>query len=238
MACFLLPGVALAGQVTVAVAANFLTTAQALAETFTAETGDEVALVHGSTGKLYAQIIAGAPYDLLLSADAARPALLEQAGRIVPGQRKTYALGRLALVYGAATPPGTLDDLLSRDLRLAIADPAIAPYGAAAAEVLQTVRGKDGWRRDLVYGESVGQAFAFVATGNAQAGLVGLAQARDHAGDLRIIAVRADRHAPIRQDAVLLARAQDHAAARRFFGFLSSPAALKIIAASGYEVAP
>lgn len=228
-------GLASAGTVTVAVASNFLTTAQVLANNFEAATGNQVALVHGSTGKLYAQIVAGAPFDLFLSADSARPALLEQNGQSVPGQRITYALGRLALVVRADVAQGSVQDILSRDLTLAVADPAIAPYGVAAMQVLQAVRGTN-WQRRLVLGESVGQAFAFVATGNAGAGLVGLAQAQDYQGDLSVIAVPPEMYEPISQDAVLLMRAKDNAVAARFFAFLSSPEARDIIAAAGYSV--
>jgi molybdate transport system substrate-binding protein len=233
----LLPGLALAGQVTVAVAANFLTTAREIAEVFEADGGDNVVLVPGSSGKLYAQIIAGAPFDVFLSADVARPERLQRDGLDAPGGRLTYALGRLALVHRNPLKYKSLDDLLTQDLRLAIADPKIAPYGVAAADLLQSVRGAD-WRRGVVYGESVGQAFAFVATGNVDAGLVGLAQVRAFDGRLTVLPVPADRHAPIRQDAVLLARAADNPAARRFFDSLTTPGMREIIVNAGYEVTP
>ena len=227
---------ALADRITVAVAANFLTTARDISAAFSAETGHEVALVHGSTGKLFAQIVAGAPYDLFLSADAARPERLDQAGRVAPDGIRPYAIGRLALVHGQRTGPGALDEILARPgLRIATADPAIAPYGAAARDVLRGVRGDD-WRRDLVYGESVGQAFAFVATGNADAGLVALSQAMTYQGDLWVLSVPDDLHEPIRQDAALLKRAEGKAAARAFLEFLGTDFTRDILLAQGYEV--
>ncbi len=229
-------GPALADRITVAVAANFLTTAQDIAAAFSAQTGHEVALAHGSTGKIFAQINAGAPFDVFLSADEARPALLEAAGKAAPGGRKTYAIGTLAFVHGASTPPGDLGGMLGRaGLRLAIADPKIAPYGIAARQVLELFRGDD-WARDLVYGDSVGQAFAFVATGNAGAGFVALSQARSYQGEIWVLEVPGDLYDPIRQDAVLLKRAEGKAAARAFFAFLDSDFAHQIMQSAGYGV--
>ncbi|MCG6902850.1 MAG: molybdate ABC transporter substrate-binding protein [Rhodobacter sp.] len=227
---------AFADRITVAVASNFLTTARDISAVFEAETGHEVALVHGSSGKLFAQITAGAPYDVFLSADRARPERLAETGRAVAGSVKPYAYGRLALVHGAKTAPATLDQILSRtDLRIAIADPAIAPYGVAAREVLREFRGPT-WAQDLVYGESVGQAFAFVATGNADAGLVALAQAKTYQGDLWVLEVPEDLHDPIEQDAALLTRAGNNAAARGFLDFLGADFSRDLLIAQGYGV--
>ncbi len=226
-------GPARADKVTVAVAANFLVTARNVVAGFEAETGHDVALVHGSTAKLFAQIVAGAPYDVFLSADTARPAALVANG-LTAGLR-TYAFGRLALVLRdpAAT---TLDTALARtDQRLAIADPMVAPYGVAAREVLQGVRGTD-WAVNLVYGESVGQAFAFVATGNAPMGLVALSQTRQNAVTLQVIEVPDGRHTPLRQDAVLLIRAAGNPAAVAFFDYLDTAIARTMIAEAGYGV--
>ncbi len=228
------PAPVAAERITVAVAANFLPAAQDIARAFEAATGDDVTLAHGATGRLYAQIVAGAPYDVFLSADSARPERLEREGLAAPDGRMSYAIGRLVLVQRSDQPPGQLFEILRRDTVLAIADPAIAPYGAAAAEVLRAARG-EAWRRGLVLGDSVGQAFAFVATGNAPAGLVALAQLRGFDGDLRVTDVPAALHAPIAQDAVLLSRAAGNPAARRFMDFLGQPQARAIIAQAGYE---
>ncbi|KMW57436.1 Molybdenum ABC transporter, periplasmic molybdenum-binding protein ModA [Candidatus Rhodobacter oscarellae] len=227
---------AMAERVTVAVAANFLTTARDVAAVFSAQTGHEVDLVHGSTGKLFAQIRAGAPFDVFLSADAARPARLREVGEVAEGGIATYAIGRLALVHGERTKPGTLDEILARpSLRFAIADPAVAPYGAAARDVLRAERGAT-WQSNVVMGESVGQAFTFVATGNVDAGLVALAQARTFEGDIWVLELPDARHAPIQQDAALLKRAAANPAARAFLEFLSAPFARQIISDAGYEV--
>lgn len=229
-------GPAAADRITVAVAANFLTTAQDIAAAFSAETGHEVALAHGSTGKIYAQINAGAPFDVFLSADEDRPALLEAEGKIAANGRRTYALGTLAFVHGPRTPSGPLAEMVARTgLRLAIADPKIAPYGIAARQVLEALRGED-WQRDLVYGDSVGQTFAFVATGNAGAGFVALSQARSFQGEIWVLEVPTELYDPIRQDAVLLKRAEGNAAARAFFDFLDGEFALQIMQSAGYGV--
>lgn len=226
-----------AERITVAVASNFLTTARDIAAVFEAETGHDVALVHGSTGKLFAQIRAGAPFDVFLAADQARPARLAEtdAGAGAP---RTYAVGRLALVHGPRTAPGTLDEILRRPgLRFAIADPAVAPYGVAARDLLQGQLGA-GWDGSVVLGESVGQAFTFVATGNADAGLVSLAQARTFEGEIWVLEVDPSRHSPIRQDALLLRRAAESEAAAAFLAFLYGPFAASLIAAAGYGEGP
>jgi len=229
-------GPALADRITVAVAANFLTTAQDISAAFSAETGHEVALAHGSSGKIFAQINAGAPFDVFLSADADRPARLEALGKTAPNGRKTYAIGTLAFVHGAGTPSGDLIEIVARaGLRLAIADPKTAPYGIAARQVLERLRGND-WDRDLVYGDSVGQAFAFVATGNAGAGFVALSQARSFQGEIWVLEVPTELYDPIRQDAVLLKRAEGNSAARAFFDFLDGDFARQNMQTAGYGV--
>jgi len=231
-----LSGPVLAERVTVAVAANFLVPAQDIAAAFEAETGHDVTMVHGSTGKLYAQIVAGAPFDVFLSADVARPALLVEQGLAPVKHWKTYAFGRLALVHGASTKPGLLDEILSRDrLRIAIADPDIAPYGMAARAVLQKFRGGN-WDQNLILGESVGQAFAFVATGNVDLALVALAQARSFDGDLFTLEIPQTLHDPIQQDAVILNRASDNPAAIAFLNYLGGGFAIQSLQLAGYEV--
>jgi len=225
-------------EVTVAVATNFLSTARDISAAFMNETGHEVILVHGSTGKLYAQIVAGAPYHVFLSADADRPARLASGGFLVEGSPKPYAVGRLALVYHDASMTGSIEDILSRrDLRVAVADPAVAPYGQAARSVIETVRGSD-WRNGIVLGESVAQAFAFVATGNADVGLVALSLAMEHPDRIVFHEVPATFHEVIRQDAALIVRREINGAAHAFYEFLDFPAAVEIMTAAGYGVPP
>ncbi|MEM0947699.1 MAG: molybdate ABC transporter substrate-binding protein [Pseudomonadota bacterium] len=219
-------GPARAGDATVAVAANFLTTAEKIAEAYTDASGHKIALAHGSTGRLYAQIRSGAPFDVFLSADAARPARLAEEGR--SGSPTTYALGQLVLLVA----PDAGLDLAGQ--RIALADPEIAPYGQAAVEAMGTL----GLSNDMVMSllaDSVGQAASIFATGNADAAFVAAALVPDIRRPHDVIAMEG-RHAPIRQDAVLLARGVGNPAASGFFAFISSPDAHRIIADAGFGV--
>ncbi len=224
---------AVASEVMVAVAANFLTTARQLGEAFRAETGNRVSLVHGSTGVLQAQIVNGAPYDVFLAADAERPLRLVASGQALRGF--TYAYGRLALAV-AGEPLPDLSALAGFDGRIAIADPGVAPYGVAAREVLGAIRGAEAWSRNVVFGENVSKALSFLVSGNVQAAMVARAQIALLDGGYQVLEVPEEMHAPIRQVAVLLARAGDDPAARAFYEFLSSPPARALIAAAGYGV--
>jgi len=223
-----------AGAVHVAVASSFAPTARALAADFQAASGHTVVLSEGSTGRLYAQIANGAPFEAFLAADAERPRRLEAEGYAVAGTRFAYALGRLAL--WSRDPERVRDaGALRGDFRhLAIANPALAPYGAAARETLERLGPWASLAPRLVTGEDVGQAFQFVATGNAELGFVALAQVLDAGGSRW--EVPADLHAPIVQEAVLLARGRDDPAARAFLAFLRGPAARARIESAGYAV--
>lgn len=223
----------------VAVAANFLATAQVLAQRFEAESGHRVLLSSGSTGKLYAQILQGAPYDVFLAADSERPRLLEQGGAAVPGSRFTYALGKLVLWSRDEhlRPHGeSLGD--GRVRRLAIANPRTAPYGAAARQVLERLGHWQAWRDRVVRGENVGQAFQYAATANVDAAFVALAQVRqlppDRSGSMW--RVPDALYTPIEQQAVLLPDDGGQEAARGFMTFLDSPQARVLIEDSGYGV--
>ncbi|MEO1789652.1 MAG: molybdate ABC transporter substrate-binding protein [Pseudomonadota bacterium] len=223
-------GPAAAADAVVAVAANFLTTARALEATFEADTGYDLTLAHGSTGRLYAQIINGAPFDLFLAADAARPEALKVGGAAVA--QRTYAVGQLVLVARGAEAYRPAD--LVRGQRVAMANPELAPYGAAAFEALEAlgVMNKD---FDPVLGDSVGQAATFLATGNADLAFLAASQLDMLDPGLTAFAM-AGLHAPVRQDAVLLARGDDNPAARAFFDWLGGPEARAIIETSGYSV--
>jgi len=219
------------GNLRIAVAANFAPTLEQLAEDFRRQRPLAVTLVPGSTGKHYAQIRHGAPFDAFFAADAARPERLEQEGRIVPGSRFTYALGCLALW---SPDPDRIDAdgrVLAGDgfRRLAIANPRLAPYGRAAREVLE---GLGLWSRlqpRLVRGENIAQAFQYVASGNAELGFVARSQVVDRPGSRWLPAPVS--HAPIVQQAVLL---RDSEAGRAFLDFVRSPAARARIRAAGY----
>ncbi len=230
---------AAADDAVVAVATNFSTVLHELAPQFELATGHRMTISSGSTGKLYAQIVNGAPFDVFLAADEARPMLLEESGLGVRDTRFTYATGRLALLAGA---DGVLGDDLrstleqSRIRKFAIANPRLAPYGAAAQEVLQALGAWDRLAPRLVLGENVGQAYTLVATGNADAGLVALSYVlADQQTAGRYLEVPTDLHAPIRQDAILLRHGAASAAARAVVEYLRHDAAARQrIAALGY----
>jgi molybdate transport system substrate-binding protein len=227
-----------AGEVSVAVAANFTAPMQRVAAAFEKETGHRAVLAFGSTGRFYAQVRHGAPFQVLLAADDATPAKLEQEGAAVAGTRITYAVGRLVLW---SAQPGVVDaagDVLRNGgpVRLAIADPKLAPYGAAAQQVLARLGVQSAWQPKIVQGESIAQAYQFVATGNAPIGFVALSQVMQ---DGRIAkgsawVVPADLHTPLRQEAVLLAGGKDHPAALALLQYLKSDAARAIIRGYGY----
>lgn len=221
-----------AAEVHVAVAANFATPAKHLAEPFLRETGHRLVLSSGSTGKFYAQIKSGAPYEVLLSADEATPRRLEEDGLAVAGTRFTYATGRLVL-WSARPNLAIGEELLRRNelQRLAIANPRLAPYGAAAQQVLENLGLWATMRAKLVQGENIAQTFQFVSTGNAELGFVALSQVEGGSHWL----VPASLHAPLKQDAVLLVRGRDSAAAASFLEFLRGALARKLIRAYGYE---
>lgn len=231
-------GAALAGEVRLAVATNFHDAAERLAEQFAEATGHSSRISYGSTGKLYAQIRHGAPFDVFLAADQERPHLMEQNGSAVPGTRFTYAVGKLVL--WSPDPEAFTDPVAflreGNFRRLAIANPKTAPYGLAARQTLENLGLRAALEGKLVRGESIAQTFQFVATGNAKTGFVALAQLRDdHDGGARW-EVPDTYHAPIAQQAILLERGRDNEAARAWLEFLSSREAQDIIRQYGYDI--
>jgi len=227
-----------AGEVRVAVASNFATTAREVGDAFEAETGHRVAFSSGSTGKLYAQIVNGAPFDVLLAADVERPRRLEDGGVAAPGSRFTYAIGRLVLWSpDAPSIEAAMHVLFDVDnARLAIANPEVAPYGAAAREALESLELWDAYRGRAVRGENVAQAFQFVASGAADLGFVADSVLRNAKVDGTPFHVPGDMHRPIVQQGVLLTAARDNLAAVSYVAFLKGEAAALIIARSGYDV--
>jgi len=223
--------------VRVAVAANFATAHEELARRFQARRGVEVETSLGSTGQLYAQIMNGAPYDVFLSADVARPDRLERDDRIVPGTRFTYAIGQLVL-YDSSLRLADSPELTLRERsfqHLAIANPRIAPYGAAARQVLVRWGLWDELQTRLVQGESVGQAFQFVESGAAELGFVALSQViAKRPGEYWI--VPQEFYQPLRQDAGLLRTGERNSNARAFLEFLRSQEGQQIIARFGYAL--
>jgi len=229
---------ALAGEVQVAVAANFTAPMQQIAAAFEKDTGHKAQLAFGATGKFYAQIANGAPFEVLLAADDATPLKLEQDKLAVPGTRFTYAVGQLALW---SAQPGVVDGggqvLAKGDFaHLAIANPKTAPYGAAAIETLTKLNLLARLQPKIVQGESIAQAYQFVSSGNASLGFVALSQVwRDGkvtSGSAWIVPEKL--HAPLRQDAVILAKGGANPAARALEDYLKSDKARAIIRAFGY----
>lgn len=226
-------------QATVAVAANFVPTLKALIALPGPHTGHQYRVVSGATGGLYAQIRNGAPFDLLLAANQVVPQALEREGLSEAGSRFTYATG--TLVLWSADPkrvdPQGMVLKQAAFQRLAYANPQTAPYGAAAMSVLQQLGLFDAVRSRLVQGESVGQALSFVATGNADLGFVALSQVLEN-GRLKsgsMWTVPNTLYPPIRQDAVLLRRAADNAAALALITALRSDAGKALLQAHGYQ---
>lgn len=228
-----------AGEAQVAVAANFHTTAQAVAAQFEQTTGHTLRLSSGSTGRFYAQIRNGAPFEVFLAADDETPARLEDEGKAVAGSRFTYAIGRLALWSPKEERVDTKGAILgSGDFhRLAIANPKLAPYGVAALETLKSLELHDKLSRKLVMGENVSQTYQMVATGNADLGLVAWSliseNGRLKSGSAWLVPQKL--HQPLRQDAVLLAKGQDNPVARAFLDYLKTPASRALIRAAGYD---
>ena len=228
-----------ATEVKVAVAANFAQTIKEISTVFEKDTGHKLAITQGSTGKLYAQISQGAPFEVFLSADDETPEKLVTEGKAITGTRFTYAIGRLALW---SPKPDLVDEggqvLKTDKFRfLAIANARVAPYGRAAVQVMQKLGVLASIEPRVVQGESITQTFQFVSTGNAQLGFVALSQITENgkikSGSAWI--VPENMHEQLRQDAVLLNPGKDSAAASALLNFLKSDKAKKIIAAHGYQ---
>jgi molybdate transport system substrate-binding protein len=233
-------GTARADDVQVAVAANFTAPMQKIAAEFEKDTGHKAVLAFGATGKFYAQIVNGAPFEVLLAADDETPARLETEHRTVPGTRFTYASGKLVLWSAQAGYVDGQGQVLKNGhyAHLAIANPKTAPYGAAAVETLTRLNLYDRVQGKLVQGENIAQTYQFVSTGNAPLGFVALSEVyRDGkftSGSGWI--VPANLHSPIRQDAVILAKGSANPAARALADYLKSNKAKDIIRSYGYAL--
>ncbi|MGE8438905.1 MAG: molybdate ABC transporter substrate-binding protein [Pseudomonas palmensis] len=229
-----------ADEVQVAVAANFTAPIQVIAKDFEKDTGHKLVASFGATGQFYAQIKNGAPFEVFLSADDTTPEKLENEGETVKGSRFTYAIGTLALWSPKA---GYVDDkgevLKKNDYKhLSIANPKAAPYGLAATQVLAKLNLTEATKGKLVEGQNITQAFQFVSTGNAELGFVALSQiykgGKVSNGSAWI--VPANLHDPIKQDAVILNKGKDNAAAKALVDYLKGPKAAEVIKSYGYEL--
>ena len=236
----LFAGTALSDEVQVAVAANFTAPMQKIAAEFTRDTGHKAQLAFGATGKFYAQITNGAPFEVFLSADDETPARLEQEGHAVVGSRYTYAIGRLVLWSAQAGKVDGQGEILKGGAirRLALANPKTAPYGAAAVETMQKLGVLAQLQPIFVQAENIAQTYQFVGTGNAELGFVALSQVwqdgKLSSGSGWI--VPANLHQPIRQDAQLLAKGSGKPAAAALLDYLRGDKARRIIKAYGYDL--
>jgi molybdate transport system substrate-binding protein len=229
-----------ADEVLVAVAANFTAPMQKIAGAFEAESGHKAKLASGATGAFATQIRNGAPFDMLLAADEETPARLEKEGYALAGSRFTYAIGRLVLWSTRENYVDANGDVLARgDFdHIAIANPKLAPYGQAAVETMQRMGVYARLAPRIVQGENISQAFQFAATGSAPLGFVALSQVQVDGKITKGSAwiVPSQLHAPLRQDAVLLAKARGNPAAAALVDFLKGERARGIIRAYGYEL--
>lgn len=244
-ACMLLSvgmaaGVASAEEVQVAVASNFTAPMKLIAADFERTSGHRVALSFGATGKFYAQIRNGAPFDMLLAADDETPARMEQEKLGVTGSRFTYAIGKLVLW---SAKPGLVDDkgavLKTNSFgHIALANPKLAPYGEAAVEVMTKLGLLNVLTPKFVQGENIAQTYQFVSTGNAELGFVALSQVYED-GKLKSGSgwiIPSTMHNPIRQDALLLINGRDNPAAAALLKYLKSDKAKAVIKAYGYDL--
>jgi molybdate transport system substrate-binding protein len=233
---FFVAAPAVAAEVRVAVAANFIEPVKEIGALFANATGHHAVLSSGGTGQLYAQITQDAPFEVFLAADEATPRKAIDGGFAVAGTRFTYATGRLALFSrDPALVKGEATLREGRFTKLAIANPATAPYGVAAVEVMKALGVHDALASKLVQGNNIAQTYQFVETANAELGFVALSQIVRHAEGSRWL-VPDSLHAPIAQDAVLLERGADSEAARAFLAFLRGPEGRAVVAKFGYGV--
>jgi len=227
-----------AGEVQVAAAANLGPAVQQIAAAFARDTGHQAVVALGSTGKFHAQIRNGAPFEVLLAADAETPRRLEAEGLARAGTRFTYAIGRLVLWSNQEGVVDAGGEILRQPPagKLAVADPRVAPYGAAALATLASLGVLPAWQPHLVQGESIAQAYQFVASGNARIGFVALSQVAQQGRIARGSGwlVPANHHAPLTQDAVLLSPGATNPAASAFLIYLRGNAARAILRNAGY----
>ncbi len=229
-----------AAEVSVAVAANFTAPMQKIAQAFEQDTGHKAVLSFGSTGNFFAQIKNGAPFQILLAADDETPARIEKEGQGVANSRFTYATGKLVLWSKQAALVDDKGDVLrsGKFERIAIANPKLAPYGAAAMETLTKLGLLQNLQPKFVQGENISQTYQFIATENAQLGFVALSQVfadgRIKEGSAWI--VPAALHQPIQQDAVLLVNGKDNPAATALLSYLRTDKVKSLIRSFGYDL--
>ena len=230
-----------ADEIHAAVATNFLNPFNAVAKQFEKKTTHDVIIISGSTGKLYAQIVNGAPFDIFLAADELRPRLLLEQGKAVSGTQYSYAFGKITLW---SPIPDVISKSLTLTLRkanfshIAIANPVTAPYGKAALQTLEKLNQWVHLKPRIVQGENIGQTFQFVFSKNAELGFVALSQVLDpkniHKG--KRLDIPSSYYDPIKQNLVVLTRGRDNAGTMDLWRFLKSNQAKTIIKGYGYEL--
>ncbi len=231
-----------AEDISVAVAANFTAPLKLIAAEFEKDSGHKVVASFGSTGKFYAQIKNGAPFEILLAADNETPSKLVKENVGTSASQFTYAVGKLVLW---SAKPGLVDStgsvLKKGDFaHLALADPKLAPYGAAAVQTLKALGILEALQPKIVTAESIAQAYQFVGSGNAELGFVALSQLRKDERDGKLEGsswlVPANLYSPIRQDAVILEPGKGKAAVEALMKFLKGDKARAIIKSFGYDL--
>lgn len=226
-----------AEELTIAVASNFVRPMKNLVNDFEASSGHKVSVSYGSSGRLYAQIISGAPFQLFFSADQEKPQALVDAGVAVASSQYTYAVGSLVLWWpdSQSHPKDALDAGSLK--RIAIANPRLAPYGKAAMQVLESLGLASTYEKQLVMGENINQAYQFVSTGNADAGFIASSQLLREDGSIQGTAwiVPDNLHTPISQDAVITKAGQGSQVAKEFMEYMQSSAARMTITRFGYS---
>jgi molybdate transport system substrate-binding protein len=235
------PLAAFADSINAAVAANFTKTVEEIGAAFTAKTGHEVKFAFGPTGKLYAQITNGAPFDLFFAADTKKPEALVKDGLVKPDSYFVYARGVLALYSPTLPVKDDYQAVLDKAEfnHLSIANPKTAPYGVAAEEVLNKLGVYDTVKPKIVNGESISHAFQYVQTGNAELGFVAMSQLVDPQspahGKGQYWLPPQDMYSPLNQGAVILKRAENNPVAQAFMDYLRSDEGRKIIEKYGYS---
>lgn len=235
LACLFLIHTSLLGaELRIASAANFYPSLTKITQAFSEKTGDEITIIRGSTGKLYAQIIRGAPYDLFFSADSVRADKLVAQGHSFNNTSQVYAIGQLALWAPQAQSPQQLEALLHSGNfnKLSMANPKTAPYGQAALEALQAMGLYEKVKHKLVYGENISQTLQFVESGAAELGFV----ARAHVNEQVFFAIDTRLHQPVTQKMLILKQTKQPELAQRFVEFLQTPAITEMIKQDGYQL--
>lgn len=226
-----------AEEIRVAVASNFRNTGRMLAEQFNASHSDQVVMIFGSSGKFYAQVSKGAPFDVLLSADSERPQKLESEGHAIAGTRMTYAIGKLTLWSSKQGLVDAQGEILRQGSfnKLAMANPRHAPYGAAAQQVLKNLNLLESLKEKIVLGGNIEQAFQYITSGNVELGFVARAQLAQSIWGSQGSRweVPDELYPPIEQQAILI---KDKPAARAFLAALTSPEAKQLILSHGYAL--